>query len=82
MAKGNFVPYRVNTPKQGTSELGLEAQRTAVNDYLNGGRWKVVAEFAEVESGKKNGRPQLAKALSLCRLTLIQWHSDGLDRLG
>ena len=82
MAKGNFIAYyRVSTPKQGVSGLGLEAQRTAVNDYLNGGRWKLVAELTEVESGKKNGRPQLAKALALCRLHNATLIIAKLDRL-
>ena len=58
MAKGNFVAYyRGSTPTQGVSGLGLEAQRTVVNDYLNGGRWKLVAEFTEVESGQAERTP-------------------------
>src|SRR3954454_18688878 len=45
-----FVSYlRVSTNKQGALGLGIEAQRRAVEDYLNGGRWTVVAEFVEVE---------------------------------
>jgi hypothetical protein len=39
----------------------------AVEDYLNGGRWKLVAEFTEVESGKRSDRPELEKALMACR---------------
>ena len=55
--KGNFVAYfRVSTDKQGKSGLGLDAQRDAVLDYLNGGRWSLVQEFVEVESGKRNWR--------------------------
>ena len=52
--------YRVSTKKQGESGLGLDAQRKAVVDYLNGGKWVLTGEFVEVESGKKNDRPQLA----------------------
>jgi len=82
MAKGKFVAYyRVSTQKQGVSGLGLEAQRTAVLDYLNGGRWKLIDEFTEVESGKNNGRPALAKALSLCRIHNATLIIAKLDRL-
>jgi DNA invertase Pin-like site-specific DNA recombinase len=58
----------VSNGKQGASGLGLEAQRKAVLDYLNGGRWKLVADFTEVESGKLSERPQLKQALALCRI--------------
>jgi DNA invertase Pin-like site-specific DNA recombinase len=54
MAKGKFVSYlRVSTDKQGRSGLGVEAQREAVARYLNGGSWKLVAEYVETESCKK-----------------------------
>ena len=53
--QGQFVAYfRVSTERQGKSGLGLEAQRKAVLDYLDGGRWELVAEFTEVESGKRS----------------------------
>ena len=69
MATGRFISYlRVSTQQQGKSGLGLEAQREAVAVYLNGGRWKLVEEVVEVESGKRSDRPQLARALSLCRI--------------
>jgi len=81
---GKFVSYlRVSTPKQGRSGLGLEAQREAVNGFLNGGRWKLVAEVIEVETGKRSDRPELAKALSLCCLygaTLLVAKLDWLAR--
>jgi DNA invertase Pin-like site-specific DNA recombinase len=42
---GKFVSYlRVSTTKQESSGLGLEAQRKAVLDYLNGGNWELLAE--------------------------------------
>jgi DNA invertase Pin-like site-specific DNA recombinase len=65
--QGKFVAYfRVSTDKQGKSGLGLEAQREAVLTYLDGGRWSLVQEFVEVESGKRNDRPELAAALAGC----------------
>ncbi len=84
MANGKFVSYlRVSTAKQGASGLGLDAQRTAVTDFLNGGRWKVLAEVVEIESGKNDDRPKLAEAMSLCRLhgaTLLIAKIDRLSR--
>src|SRR5271156_4544949 len=84
MANGNFVSYlRVSTARQGQSGLGLEAQRASVADYLNGGKWEVIKEFVEVESGSRNDRPELAKAMSLCRLrnaTLVIAKIDRLSR--
>jgi DNA invertase Pin-like site-specific DNA recombinase len=51
MAQGRFVSYlRVSTDQQGRSGLGLEAQRASVENYLNGGKWKLIKEFVEVES--------------------------------
>src|SRR6476659_656273 len=84
MAKGRYVSYlRVSTDRQGRSGLGLEAQRKAVEDFLNGGRWDLIAEFVEVESGKRDDRPKLAEALGLCRLhnaTLVIAKLDRLSR--
>jgi DNA invertase Pin-like site-specific DNA recombinase len=82
MAEGKFVSYlRVSTARQGRSGLGLEAQREAVGGFLNGGRWKLVEEVIEVESGKKNDRPELARALRLCRMKQATLLVAKLDRL-
>ena len=84
MANGKFVSYlRVSTAKQGASGLGMEAQRQAVTDFLNGGRWSLIAEVVEVESGKDNDRVKLAEAMALCRLhnaTLVIAKLDRLSR--
>ena len=84
MAEGKFVSYlRVSTAKQGASGLGLEAQRSAVASYLDGGRWSVIREVVEVESGKRADRPKLAEAMALCRLhgaTLLVAKLDRLSR--
>jgi DNA invertase Pin-like site-specific DNA recombinase len=60
----HFVTYlRVSTDRQGKSGLGLEAQRKAVLDHV-AGKGEIAAEYVEIESGKKNSRPQLARALA------------------
>jgi DNA invertase Pin-like site-specific DNA recombinase len=82
MATGKFISYlRVSTARQGISGLGLEAQREAVANYLNGGRWSLVQEVVEVESGKRNDRPAIAEALRLCRLHRATLIIAKLDRL-
>ena len=57
--------YRVSTDRQGDSGLGLDAQHKLVSDYLNGGSWTLSAEFTEVESGKVDDRPELARAIAM-----------------
>jgi DNA invertase Pin-like site-specific DNA recombinase len=80
---GLFVTYfRVSTDRQGKSGLGLEAQEKIVTDYLNGGDHKRLGDFIEVESGKDDdNRPQLAKALALCRRKKAKLIVAKLDRL-
>ena len=79
---GKFVAYfRVSTDRQGKSGLGLDAQREAVTSFLNGGRWTLVAEFTEVESGKRTDRPELAKALAACKKQKAKLVIAKLDRL-
>lgn len=84
MAQGKFVSYlRVSTARQGQSGLGLEAQRRAVTDYLNGGSWTLAKEFVEVESGRNVKRPQLQEALRYCKMmnaTLVVAKLDRLSR--
>ena len=80
--RGKFVAYfRVSTDRQGKSGLGLEAQREAVMNYLNGGSWQLVGEFTEVESGKHSDRPQLAAALAACKKHRAKLVIAKLDRL-
>ena len=82
MAKGKFVSYlRVSTDRQGRSGLGLEAQRTAVESYLNGGRWTLIAEYVEAESGKRSDRPKLAKVLAHAKASGATVVFAKLDRL-
>jgi DNA invertase Pin-like site-specific DNA recombinase len=79
---GKFVSYyRVSTDKQGKSGLGLDAQKAAVEDRLNGGRWQIVGEFVEVESGKRASRPQLDAAIAACKKQKAKLIVAKLDRL-
>ena len=79
---GKFIAYyRVSTDHQGMNGNGMAAQRKAVEDYLNGGCWKLVGEFTEVESGKRSDRPELEKALKACRKHKAKLVIAKLDRL-
>ncbi len=82
MPSGKFIAYyRVSTARQGRSGLGLEAQRAAVLEWLNGGNWQLVGEFQDVESGKNNDRAGLQEALNACRLRGAKLVIAKLDRL-
>ena len=79
---GKFIAYyRVSTGKQGNSGLGLDAQKKAVLDYLNGGRWQLVGELTEIETGKRIDRPKLDEAMALCRIYKARLIIAKLDRL-
>ena len=77
-----LVAYeRVSTARQGRSGLGLEAQRKAIDDYADAKDATILARFTEVETGRKNDRPELEKALQLARLTGATLVIAKLDRL-
>lgn len=79
---GRFVTYyRVSKASQGMEGLGMEAQERAVTTFLNGGRWEVIESFKEVESGGRNDRPELLKAIALCKATGAKLLIAKLDRL-
>ena len=72
MSPIRYVPYyRVSTVRQGQSGLGLEAQRAAVHAFAPQ-PGQLLAEFVEVESGKKNQRPQLLAAIAAARASTTQ----------
>ena len=75
------VYTRVSTAKQGRSGLGLEAQRKAIDEYVSRTGAKVIGTFQEVESGRKNDRPQLQEALRLCKVTGATLLAAKLDRI-
>lgn len=74
--------YRVSTQQQGKSGLGLEAQKEAVRVYTVANGYEVISEHMEVESGRKNNRPQLLNALSECKRLKAILIIAKLDRLG
>lgn len=78
----SFVAYyRVSTDQQGRSGLGLEAQKASVASHVLSTGGRLVAEFQEVESGRRSDRPELAKALAECRARRATLVVAKLDRL-
>lgn len=74
--------YRVSTDRQGKSGLGIEAQTASVQEFAKFKQWELVGEFTEIESGKKNNRPQLQEALKQCLKQKATLVIAKLDRLG
>ena len=72
--------YRVSTQKQGQSGLGLEAQKAAAESFAKS-RGEIIAEFVEVESGKRNDRPKLAEAIAHAKANGSTLLIAKLDRL-
>lgn len=73
--------YRVSTDSQGARGLGMGAQKEAIAHYVKDS--KLLAEYSEVESGKKHSnRPQLAAALAECKRRKATLVIAKLDRLG
>ena len=74
--------YRVSTAQQGRSGLGLDAQRSAMNSFLLGQQsTKVIAEYIEIESGRRKDRRQLLLAINHARATKSSLIIAKLDRL-
>jgi DNA invertase Pin-like site-specific DNA recombinase len=74
--------YRVSTPRQGKSGLGLDAQQVFVNALTQSTDITIEKEFFEIESGKKNNRRVLKQALSYCRKHRLMLIFAKTDRLG
>jgi DNA invertase Pin-like site-specific DNA recombinase len=59
----------------------MDAQRTAVASFLKHRAGSLLSEFSEAESGKRNDRPELQKAIALCRKAKATLVIAKLDRL-
>lgn len=84
--RGKDVPwiayFRVSTDRQGVSGLGLDAQRDAVERYVDHVGGNLIAAYTEIESGKSHkNRPQLQEALDECRKRKARLVIAKLDRL-
>lgn len=77
-----YVSYlRVSTERQGASGLGIDAQRSAIQHYVDVCGGMSIAELIEIESGKRSNRPILEEAISLCRRKRATLLVAKLDRL-
>lgn len=73
--------YRVSTQKQGSTGLGLEAQKNAVANHINN-KGNLVGEFTEVETGtRKKKRVEIYKAIELAKANKATLIVAKLDRL-
>ncbi|MDC2992997.1 recombinase family protein [bacterium] len=82
MSDGKFVSYyRVSTERQGQSGLGLEAQKEAVNRWLGTNQHELVSEHVEIESGRRDDRPELAAAIKDAKKAGATLVIAKLDRL-
>jgi DNA invertase Pin-like site-specific DNA recombinase len=73
--------YRVSTKEQGKKGLGLDAQKMLVEDFAETGRYELIEEFIEIESGRRADRVQLLKALRACKKNKAMLLVAKLDRL-
>jgi DNA invertase Pin-like site-specific DNA recombinase len=83
MSRKVIAYYRVSTARQGSSGLGLEGQRAAVEAHCARTGSTIAREFTEVESGRNDGRPKLQEALAFARragATLLVAKLDRLSR--
>ena len=72
--------YRVSTKRQGESQLGLKAQKHAVERFISPDLRD--QEFTEIETGtNKRYRPILNEAIELCKKTGATLIIAKLDRL-
>jgi DNA invertase Pin-like site-specific DNA recombinase len=73
---------RVSTEDQGRSGLGLEDQERGVRAYCEQRGIELDKLFIELESGRRNDRPELRKALARARKVKGELVVSTLSRLG
>ncbi|MDF0585043.1 recombinase family protein [Bradyrhizobium yuanmingense] len=77
-----IVAYRrVSRRKQAESGLGLEAQESDIQRFARMRDARIIAEYTEVESGRRIERPQLHAALHHAKVTGATLVIAKLDRL-
>lgn len=82
MKPERYVVYlRVSTARQGEHGLGMDAQRAAVEAFARQAGRTILAEYIEVESGKRSDRPELARALEAAKKAKATLLIAKLDRL-
>lgn len=70
--------YRVSTKRQ---NLGLDAQKNTVMNYINSNNGNLIKSFEEKESGKCDNRNELIKAIDYCKTIKATLIIAKLDRL-
>jgi DNA invertase Pin-like site-specific DNA recombinase len=82
MGESKWVAYfRVSTAKQGRDGLGIDAQRDAVMALVRNQGGRLLTEYVEVESGKRNDRPELQRAITRAKVSGARLVIAKLDRL-
>ena len=77
----SYISYsRVSTQSQGRSGLGLSAQRAAILQHI-GKNGTILAEYQDIESGRRDNRPELSRALDHARRSGAVLVIAKLDRL-
>lgn len=69
--KKQFISWRrVSTKGQGLSKLGLEAQKTIIDYFVNAEGGELIADYCEVYTGTElSGCTELRKAINHCKET-------------